>query len=133
MDSAAQDRIMDVCARMSFGVDVPTRHPVIREFMRLVQAGTLDDQPGLRATASRPESAAFVQGRLRFAAAPKWIVPEVPQSLYEIAEEMCVDPAELIHLWREGKVDFSAGRADPTPGHEAEVFAFLGLDPDDED
>ena len=116
---------------MSFGADVPTRHPVIREFLRLVQAGTLDDRPGLRATAGRPESAAFVQGRLRFAAAPKWVVPEVPHVLYTIADEMCVDPAGLIHLWREGKIDFSAGRADPKPGHEAEVFTFLGLDTDD--
>lgn len=122
---------MDVCARMSFGADVPTRHPVIREFLRLVQAGTLDDRPGLHATAGRPESAAFIQGRLRFAAAPRWVVPEIPLVLYECAGEMCVDPAELTHLWREGKIDFSAGRADPTPGNEREVFDFLGLDPDD--
>ena len=122
---------MDVCARMSFGPNVPTRHPVIREFMRLVQAGTLDDRPGMVATLGRPESSGFVAGRLAFAAAPKWIVPDVPAALYETAEDMDVDPNELIHLWREGKVEFSAGRANPTPGNETEVFDFLGLDADD--
>ena len=122
---------MDVCARMSFGPGVPLRHPVIREFMRLVQTCALNDRPGLVATLHRPESSDFVAGRLAFAAAPKWIVPEVPQTLYEIADEMDVNPDELIYLWRAGKVDFSAGRADPTPGNETEVFDFLGLDSDD--
>lgn len=124
---------MDVCARMSFGPGVPVRHPVIREFLRLVQAGALGDKPGLVATLRRPESSDYVEGRLRFASTPKWIVPEVPAILYEIADEMCVDVAALIYLWREGKVTFEAGRADPTPGHEAEVYAFLGLDPDEEE
>ncbi len=116
---------------MSFGPGVPVRHPVIREFLGLVQAGALDDKPGLVATLRRPESSDYVEGRLRFAGAPKWIVPEVPAILYEVADEMCVDAAALTFLWREGKVTFEAGRADPTPGNEAEVWAFLGLDPDD--